>query len=153
MARFRLAHASDAARVTDLVNRAYSRYIPIIGYEPMPMTCDYNVLTTEERVHLLVDDGDDDALLGLIVLYDEEDHIYIDNIAVEPTLQHSGYGRQMLDYALQTARDLGKPRVTLLTNAKMIYNIAFYTRYGFYETHRTEGKIPGSQVVHMAYDL
>lgn len=151
MTHFRIADVSDAVRLADLVNRAYGRYIPSLGHPPSPMNSDYNVLTAERRVHLLVDT--DDALLGLIVLYDEADHLYIDNIAVEPELQHSGYGRQMLDYALQTARDLGKPRVTLLTNAKMTYNIAFYARYGFYETHRTEGKIPGSQVVHMALDL
>jgi ribosomal protein S18 acetylase RimI-like enzyme len=151
MVTIRLAETSDAARVADLVNRAYSKYIPILGHPPSPMISDYNVLTAEERVHLQVDS--DDSLLGVIVLYDEDDHVYIDNIAVDPELQHGGYGRQMLDYSLQTARDLGKSRVTLLTNAKMTYNIAFYEKYGFYETHRSPGRFPEWEIVHMALDL
>jgi ribosomal protein S18 acetylase RimI-like enzyme len=151
MTTFRRAEPSDAVRVTDLVHRAYAKYVPVIGYQPKPMKCDYHVLTAEGQVHLLVDN--DDALLGLIVLYDENGHIYIDNIAVEPELQGSGYGKRLLDYARQLARDLGKQRLTLLTNAKMTFNIAFYKRYGFYETQRGPGKFPGSMIVYMAYDL
>lgn len=151
MTHFRLATTSDAVRVDDLVQRAYAKYIPVIGYHPKPMQCDYQTQTAEGLVHLLVDEQD--SLLGLIVLYDEGEQIYIDNVAVEPALQGGGHGKRLLDYAQKLARQQGKQRLTLLTNAKMKFNIALYNLYGFYETQRAPGNHPDSLLVHMAMDL
>ena len=73
---------------------------------------------------------------GLLVLIPEADAMLLDNVAVHPSAQGRGLGRQMMMFAEQAARDAGYKAIRLYTNAMMTENIALYARVGYVETHR-----------------
>src|SRR5262245_45389189 len=61
----RLAHATDARAVADLVRRAYQHYTARIGREPAPMGADYDRAIADGTVWVVeVDDG----IGGVLVL-------------------------------------------------------------------------------------
>lgn len=129
----RRAAARDLQTVKDLTRRAYEHYVPIIGGEPTPMLEDYAPRIAEGQVWLL-EDGD--AIAGLIVLEKHDNALMIYSVAVEPTYQRAGLGRQLLAFAEDIARQSRLPKVTLYTNAKMERNIGIYRRFGYIETRR-----------------
>jgi len=94
----------------------------------------------------LIDDGlvrvavDGDALLGLIVMWVEPDHLYVDNVAVMPEAQGRGIGSLLLDVALDEARRTGQREIRLYTNELMTANLTYYPRHGFRETHRAQAE-------------
>ena len=130
----RLATAADQARVEHCVTAAYEHYVEIIGRPPAPMTEDYARLISEGVVHVAQRDG---SILGLIVMWPESDHYYVDNLAVFPYAQGSGLGRVLLHEAEAAARRSGLNKIMLYTNELMTANLAYYPRRGFVETHRS----------------
>ena len=97
------------------------------------MLDDYATLIRNEVVHVATLEG---RLVGLIVSWPEEDHLYIDNIAVHPEAQGTGVGGALLGLADQEAQRVGLSEIRLYTNAKMTENVQYYPRKGFRETHR-----------------
>jgi GNAT superfamily N-acetyltransferase len=81
-------------------------------------------------------EGGDGALLGAVVIEDAPDHLWLDNVAVEPTLHHRGIGRALLDFVEAEARRRGHAELRLLTHERMERNIALYARLGYVETER-----------------
>ena len=138
----RLADASDAAAVTTVVRAAYSKWVPVLGREPMPMLADYERKIEEHRVEVLTRNGDLAAVLETI---DRPDHVWIENIAVSPELQRNGLGRRLLAHAEGRAASLGLRQLRLLTNAAFEANIAAYVGMG-YVVDRTEPFMGGSTV-------
>ncbi len=55
---------------------------------------------------------------------------------LDPSQKGKGYGKLMLEDALDVARSLGFHRVTLETNEVLIEAIGLYRSYGFVETSR-----------------
>jgi len=123
---------ADIPTIRDIVQRAYGVYIERIGRRPAPMDDDY----TEQvrQGHLLV--ADDDGVIGLIVLIRKQDHMLIENIAVDPRWQGKGVGRALLDYAETDARRHRLHTLRLYTNAAMTENLALYQRLGYREDDR-----------------
>lgn len=97
------------------------------------MLDDYAALINNEVVHVATRDG---RLVGLIVMWPQQDHLYVDNIAVLPEEQGTGVGSALLDFADQESRRVGLSEIRLYTHAKMVENIQYYPRKGFRETHR-----------------
>lgn len=118
-----------------LVERAYAPWVPVIGRRPAPMDDDYAARCAAGEALLL---DHEDRLAGLLVLVPAQDHLWIDNIAIEPALKGQGLGRALMAAAEDEARRLGLPELRLLTNALMASNIALYRRLGFIETTRRE---------------
>jgi ribosomal protein S18 acetylase RimI-like enzyme len=131
----RRAGPGDAEAVAALVERAYAPWVPVIGRRPAPMDDDYAAICAAGEAHVLEGDG---AILGAIVLEDAPDHLWIDNVAVEPSLKGRGLGRALLAFAEAEARRRALPELRLFTNARMASNIALYTRLGYAETERRE---------------
>ena len=127
------ARPEDAAAVAACVNAAYARYVPRMGVKPAPMLADYPAEIAAGRVHVLREGG---ALCGLIVLIAEPDHLFIENVAVDPAAQGHGFGRRLLDFAEAEARRLGLPELRLYTNELMTENIGLYTHLGYVEVDR-----------------
>jgi ribosomal protein S18 acetylase RimI-like enzyme len=127
----RPATAADVPAIERIVDRAYAPYVERIGRRPAPMDADYTALVEHTRVLV---DGDD--VVGLIVVLDEADHVFVENVAVDPSATGRGYGRMLLGYAESRARELGLPQVRLYTNAAMTENLAMYPRLGYVETDR-----------------
>jgi ribosomal protein S18 acetylase RimI-like enzyme len=129
----RLAHATDARAVADLVRQAYQHYTARIGREPAPMGADYEQAIADGTVWVVeVADG----IGGVLVLHDVSDHLLIENVAVRPGLQGRGIGSMLIEFAEQHARAHGLTEIRLFTNEKMTENLAYYPRRGFTEVGR-----------------
>ncbi len=129
----RAVAAGDVAGIRDCVRAAYRIYVERIGREPAPMLADYAALTAAGRVHLL-ELGD--RLAGLIVLFARVDHLFVENVAVDPAFHGQGLGRRLMDFAEAAARARGFPVLRLYTNVHMTENFPFYDRLGYAVTGR-----------------
>lgn len=130
---FRTATPADSATITALVRAAYARWVPVIGREPRPMQADYAAALLVHRIDLL---HAGEHCVGLIEMRLHDDHVWIENIAVDPQWQGRGHGRQLLAHAETLARANGMANLRLLTNAAFASNVALYERGGFVVTHR-----------------
>ena len=142
---FRPAEMGDAALVRGIVWAAYSRWVAVIGREPLPMSADYGKAILARSVTLLAVDA---TCVGLIETYAHSDYFWIENVAVQPEEQGKGYGRLLLGHADGLARAAGLGQVRLLTNEAFASNIALYSKAG-YTVDRTE-LFMGGTTVHMS---
>lgn len=131
--QIRAALPSDAAVLREIVERAYAIYIERIGRRPAPMDVDYGQKLQEGDVFVGVDDGE---IVGLIVLLAAEDHLLIENVAIDPEYQGRGSGRSLMAFAETYASDRLIPEIRLYTNASMTENLVLYPRLGYRESHR-----------------
>ena len=129
----RHAAAVDESDVRACVDAAYGSYVKQLGKPPAPMLDDYTALINDEVVHVATRGG---RLVGLIVMWPHENHLYVDNVAVLPEDQGTGVGSALLALADQEARRAGLSEIRLYTHEKMVENIQYYPRRGFRETHR-----------------
>ena len=139
---FRPATQADAECIRDLVRAAYAKWVPVIGREPRPMGADYARAVREHRIDLLAEDG---AVLGLIEMVPQPDHLWIENVAVRPDSQGRGIGRRLLAHAAEVAAESGLCELRLLTNAAFTQNVALYSRLG-YRVERTDEWAGGTTV-------
>jgi ribosomal protein S18 acetylase RimI-like enzyme len=152
--RVRTAVPTDCDAVVACVNEAYARWVPAIGKKPAPMLCDYGRLI-EDGVVRVATAGE--SVVGVIVMWPEGDHLYVDNVAVSPNAQGLGIGKLLLEAADDHARESGIDEIQLYTNEKMTANLTYYPRRGYTETHRAEAdgyqrvyfvrRLPGSERV------
>ena len=131
--QMRNAAADDESDVRACVDAAYGLYVERIGKPPAPMLEDYAALINNDLVYVATRDG---RLVGLIVMWPKEDHLYVDNIAVLPEEQGTGVGSALLGFADQEAQRVGLSEIRLYTHTKMTENLQYYPRKGFRETHR-----------------
>ncbi len=130
----RPARREDAVAMTQVARRAYAAYVPRIGGEPAPMKVDY-AKTVDDGYAWVAERHD--RLVGLLVLHPGEDHMMLENVAVDPEAQGLGVGAQLLRLAEEKAHEQGLPEVRLYTNEAMTENLAYYPRRGYRETHRS----------------
>jgi ribosomal protein S18 acetylase RimI-like enzyme len=148
MLDIRVASSEDLAAVQALAAAAYTRYIPLIGQKPGPMSDDYSALIGKRCVYVL--SGENEPV-GMLVLLAEDGAMLLDNVAVHPDMQGRGYGRALIAFAERLAIERGFKAIRLYTNEAMIENIRLYQRLGFAETHRAEEK--GFRRVYMTKPL
>lgn len=129
----RRAAETDVSGIAHLACEAYKHYIPRIGSPPGPMTDDYSLQVAHGNVWVLVVGAE---LVGVVVLRPESEHMLLDNVAVRPERQGSGFGRQLIDFAEAWARQCGYNEIRLYTNAAMHENLAMYARLGYQEFSR-----------------
>ena len=135
MSAIRQATAGQAEAVAALVERAYARWVPVIGRRPAPMDDDYAARCAAGQVFCAMDG---DALAGLVVIADAPDHLWLDNLAVDPAWQGRGIGSALLAFVEAEAACRGLPEVRLCTNQRMGANIALYARKSYAEAARQE---------------
>jgi GNAT superfamily N-acetyltransferase len=129
----RQARKEDGARLAEIVDAAYARYVPRIGGKPGPMLEDYADLAAQGLAHVFEHEG---AILGLAVLIDGDGYLLLDNIAVAPEAQGQGIGGRLITFVEAEARRRGFMELRLYTNEKMTENLTLYPKLGFEETHR-----------------
>ncbi|MFI8950582.1 GNAT family N-acetyltransferase [Streptomyces sp. NPDC053750] len=122
----RPATAGDASAVRAVTDAAYRPYIERIGVVPQPMEADHAANVAAGRVFVL-----GEPVVGLVVLEECPDHLFLDSIAVHPDAHGTGVGRRLLRFVDARARALGLPEVRLYTNAKMWENQKIYPKYGY----------------------
>ncbi|EPD61553.1 GNAT family N-acetyltransferase [Streptomyces sp. HGB0020] len=122
----RVAVAADVPAVKAVTDAAYHPYIERIGVVPVPMRADHVANVAAGRVFVT-----GDPVVGLVVLEEHEDHLFLDSIAVHPEAHGQGVGRRLLRFVDARARALGLPEVRLYTNAMMWENQKIYPKYGY----------------------
>lgn len=131
----RPARPGEHALLQALVESAYGHYIERIGQRPRPMDDDYAARIRDGQA-FVTERGNE--IVGLVVIEEGDDHVHIDNVAVDPRQQRRGIGRELIAFAEQRARRRGAAEVNLYTNAKMTENRALYPRLGYVQHDRRE---------------
>lgn len=143
--RLRRASSADVPAIVRLVHSAYEKYISRIGRKPKPMLADYAHAVDNHQLWVVCDG---ESLFAVLELIPNAGHLLIENIAVQPELQRSGYGRELMTFAEAEAKRMGFHELRLYTNERFTENICLYKIIGYKETHRES--YLGSDVVHMA---
>jgi ribosomal protein S18 acetylase RimI-like enzyme len=145
-----LATPTDLPAITTIVSLAYSPYLPRLnGKHPAPMTADYTSLTTSSSLYTLIANG---KLVGCISLSlttspsttsssttspsTQTQGLEINNLAIHPSAQGKGYGKLLLAFAENVAKERQLDNCCLYTNVKMIENVALYKKIGYQEVAR-----------------
>jgi GNAT superfamily N-acetyltransferase len=144
----RLATLADVDAISALKDAAYSKYIPLIGRKPLPMTADYSMMVIENTIWLLYVD---DYLAGVLVLEYEPETMLIYSVAIQPEYQGQGLGLRLLAWAEGQALEAGYQTIRLYTNELFTYNINLYLSLGYKETSREP--MLNSTLVHMSKKL
>jgi len=141
----RRASAADVATIVAITQAAYAKYVPLMGRNPQPMDADYRQILADHPVWLL---SIDQQAAGVLVLMHEPQALLIYSVAIHPQYQKHGFGRQLLTWAENQARQAGYVTIRLFTNALMTENIALYQRLGYTET--TREPFHGLTIVHLS---
>ena len=131
--RIRSADTADVPVVEQIVHNAYQHYIARMGKPPGPMLDDYVARVSEGVVWVIEEAG---TIVGVLVLLQKSDHLLLDNIAVNPSRQHLGFGRQLLEFAEAKALRQGYGEIRLYTHETMTENQRLYSAIGYQETGR-----------------
>ena len=91
------------------------------------MDSDYAALIAAGEVFV----ADEEGLAGVLVLRVAPDHLFVENVAVDPARQGQGVGRALLAFAERFARDHSLDELRLYTNQAMTENIKIYNRLGW----------------------
>jgi N-acetylglutamate synthase-like GNAT family acetyltransferase len=134
----RPATTDDVGAIRSLTREAYSKWVPVIGREPLPMTADYDAAVRAHRIDLLYVNG---KLAALIEMIPGEDHLLIENVAVSSALQGRGLGRKLLAHAEQVAVARGYPIIKLYTNKLFAANVRLYAQVGYGVDREEESKL------------
>ena len=124
----RAAAPSDVAAITRCVCAAYLRHIERVGKQPWPMLQDYSNVIRTSQVHVAEREG---YILGVLELLVTDEGFLLDSVAVDPSAQGTGIGRQLLEFAENEARRHGFQSIYLMTNEKMTDNQELYARVGY----------------------
>ena len=130
----RKAVTTDEAAVRQCAENAYVRYVAAIGRKPAPMVADFAAQIASGHVHVAV--GGDGRLQGFVVCFRRDDHMFLENVAVEPAAAGRGIGKSLIAFCEAEARRLGLGAVHLYTNLKMTENLSIYPRLGYVEVAR-----------------
>jgi ribosomal protein S18 acetylase RimI-like enzyme len=144
----RQAVATDASAIRELTREAYAKWIPVIGREPKPMTADYTEAVRKHRFDLLYVGG---RLAALIETIPHADHLLIENLAVSPSFQRRGLGRNLMDHAEKVAASAGFNEIRLYTNKLFAENVRLYSELGYRVDREEEFK--GGVAVYMSKPL
>ena len=109
------------------------------------MTADYARMVAENTIWLMTHL---DQIIGVLVLINEPEHMLIYSVAIKPTFQKLGLGRQLLTWAEIQAIQQGYKSIRLYTNTRFEENIRLYQQFGYTETGRT--LLENSHIVYMA---
>lgn len=129
----RPAHQSDADGIAALVAEAYTPYIARIGKKPAPMLDDYRQVVIDTPTFVLTEGTD---IVGVLVMEQEGDELLLINIAVLPRARGKGFGKLLMAFCEEYARQAGCEAIRLYTHELMTENIGIYKKLGYQEIRR-----------------
>lgn len=144
----RRAVAGDSDAIAELTHAAYSKWVPVIGRKPIPMTVDYSVALVANRFDLMYVGT---SLAGLIETVSESAGLLVENLAVHPNWQGRGLGRRLMAHGERLAIEAGMSYIRLYTNQGFDANIRLYQALGFVTT--SEEVFGDGVLVHMSKQL
>ncbi len=133
MPELRPAEPKDVDAVRQCARAAYRKYVERIGREPAPMIADFEADIRDQRMCVIDDDA---GLAGYVVFFRKDDHMFLENVAVQPDRQGKGFGRRLIRHVEEAAHRAGLTAVRLYTNVHMRENLGLYLTLGYVETGR-----------------
>jgi ribosomal protein S18 acetylase RimI-like enzyme len=130
----RQAVATDEAVLVRCVEAAFAPYVERIGRRPAPMDADFAGQIAAGQIRVATDPLG--HVVGYVTFYPQDDHMYLDALAVMPKAAGRGVGKKLITCCEDKARAKGLAKVKLCTNAQMIENQAIYPHLGYVETGR-----------------
>ena len=127
----RRATVDDLPAIRAVIDAAYARYLTRMDKPPAPMLRDYGPSVEAGTTWVT-----GSPITAVLTLYPRDDHLYVENIAVDPSAQGRGLGRALMAFAEQEAARRGLRRMALVTHEVMTENQAIYARLGYLETGR-----------------
>ena len=133
----RPAEKGDIAFLQACAADAYAQYVEAIGRKPAPMVFDFAAQLGELPIEIMESDGE---TVGYLVWYLNEDHLFLESIAIAERYQGKGHAKRAMAYLEGKTLAAGRVAIELYTNEKMTANLSLYPHLGFVETERrTEG--------------
>ena len=86
---------------------------------------------------LVAEESSTGTIVGFVHVLESGEIAHLEQISVLPQNGRRGYGRRLLEAAMDEARGRGYERMTLRTYADVPWNAPFYVRIGFVETEPT----------------
>ena len=129
-----IATLDNLAAIKQCAYQSYNIYVKRIGKQPAPMNANFKQQILDNIIYVAKDHRHN--LLGYIVFYPKNQHIFLENIAVSPNHQGRGIGKLLMQYCEAFAKKNGIKTIQLYTNIKMTENITLYPKLGYVETHR-----------------
>jgi GNAT superfamily N-acetyltransferase len=139
----RRATGADAGPAGELARTAYAPWEQRLGGRPLPMDYDYAMVVATMSAWVAERDGE---IVGLLVLGDDGEGFFVDNIAVDPTAQGTGVGGRLLAHAEREALAAGFDSIYLWTHEGMTENREIYEATGYAEFDRRPPR-PGAPPV------
>jgi ribosomal protein S18 acetylase RimI-like enzyme len=127
----RRATAGDLPAIRAVIDAAYARYLTRMDKPPAPMFRDYGPSVEAGTTWVT-----GSPITAVLTLCPRDDHLYVENIAVDPSAQGRGLGGALMAFAEQEAARRKLSRMALVTHEAMTENQAIYARLGYVETER-----------------
>jgi ribosomal protein S18 acetylase RimI-like enzyme len=127
----RRAAAGDLPAIKAVIDAAYAKYLTRMDKPPAPMLRDYGPSVADGTTWVA-----GSPIVAVLTLYPRDDHLYVENIAIDPSAQGRGLGRALMSFAEQEAARRGLTRMALVTHEVMTENQAIYARLGYTEVER-----------------
>lgn len=131
----RAASDADVPAIARIVHDSFAGFIPLIGRAPLPMFQDYQARVAQGAVWVLTED---DTVVGVAVLQFNDDHVFLETVAIAPPRQSHGYGRRLMGFVEAEARRRGYDETRLHLHLTMARSIAHYQMLGYAEFARTD---------------
>lgn len=133
----RRAAPNDYLAVESIENAADQLLIDRLSpdsWEPAPSGLSR---AAEHGFVLVAEETETGAIVGFVHVLEGDGIAHLEQLSVLPQEGRRGYGRRLLEAAMNEARSRRYDRLTLRTYADVPWNAPFYARVGFVETEPT----------------
>jgi GNAT superfamily N-acetyltransferase len=110
----RRATADDLPAIRAVIDAAYARYLTRMDKPPAPIFRDYGPSVEAGTTWVT-----GSPITAVLTLDPRDDHLYVENIAVDPSVQGRGLGRALMEFAEQEAARRALNRMALVTHEAM----------------------------------